>query len=408
MANQLLSSSLILERTLAAFINNLGFLACANRAYETEFTEASYRTGGTVTIRKPVQYNVGDQPTLLESDTLEQFVTLSINKQPNVGLQFNSRDLTLTIDQFEERYINPAAIELANYCDKLIAQDAALNINNWIGTPGVPINTFGIIADADAKLDSIGVPIANRYMGITPQNKARLSSSLQNSFNPVLNDEISFMYSLGRLANFDIFFSQNLQGGFTSGVGAGGTPLNGLIPAGVTSAAVTSGNIIPVSGLAGKAATAFKVGDHITIGGVNSVTKTGRTDTGLPMQFVVVAWTPGGDTNSGTLQVSPAIVSDPASPYRNVTNAVPNDAPITLAASHQTNVAFQKDALLVAMPPLELPESAVVKERLIDPETGISMRLTSGYDVRADNQIWRIDVLLGWTWVGDYATLILS
>jgi len=42
---------------------------------------------------------------------------------------------------------------------------------------------------------------------------------------------------------------------------------------------------------------------------------------------------------------------------------------------------------------LELPQSAVIKSRAADPETGLSLTLTGAYDINEQTEIHRIDAV---------------
>ncbi len=135
------------------------------RDYEDEFV----KVGSSISIRRPVQFTVTDGATLEKQDVTEGKFTLSVDKQKHVGWSFRSDDLTLTIEEYSERYIKPAAIQLAN---KIDADLCALykDVWNWTGTLGSvnTINSFSDFAKGPQRLDEGAVPSDDRRAVLAP------------------------------------------------------------------------------------------------------------------------------------------------------------------------------------------------------------------------------------------------
>jgi len=151
----------------------------------------------------------------------------------------------------------------------------------------------------------------------------------------------------------------------------------------------------------------FLPGDVISIAGVTSVNPLGRQSTGQNMQFVVTA--PASSSGGGALTVSvnPTIVSDTSSPLQNVSNAIPDDAVVTMVPSYNVNVAYPARGLDIVCPPLyklQVPFSSVA----IDPETGLSLAVTQSGDILGYQNLMRIDILCGFKWHPQYAVKLLS
>ena len=70
--------------------------------------------GDTVSIRKPVKFSVTDGATASIQDVTESSTPFVINKRKHVAWSFTTQDLTLTIEEYSDRYIQPAMISLAN------------------------------------------------------------------------------------------------------------------------------------------------------------------------------------------------------------------------------------------------------------------------------------------------------
>ena len=222
MANNFLTTDLISNVTLAQFVNTNPFLNTASRGVEGDFKMASYRIGNSVDIRKQNHFLVGDGQVANVQDVIEDFETLTINHQYHTAIKYTSQDLTLSIDRFRERYIDPAVLHIVNKMEIDLAARAATDLNFYEGTAGTPINSFAAVDGAGAKLLEMAVDLSsNSYCALSVRDGAALKASLVNFFNKTLNEDISQRSMLGRLSYFDMFQSQNIYRQTAGAPGAG-------------------------------------------------------------------------------------------------------------------------------------------------------------------------------------------
>ena len=109
----LLTPQVISKESLMILENNLVMGNRVNRKFENQFV----KIGATLTIRKPNRFTVSAGAGLNVQDIAEPSVTITVDKQRHVDFQFTSSDLTLTIEEFSERYLKPAMAPLANEVD---------------------------------------------------------------------------------------------------------------------------------------------------------------------------------------------------------------------------------------------------------------------------------------------------
>jgi hypothetical protein len=399
MANNFLTTDLISNYTLAEFVNNNPFLQTASRNVQADFQMADYRIGDTVNIRRVNRFLVGDGQVGQVQDVLEQSEQLTINHQYNVLIQYSSKDLTLAIDDFNERYIQPAVLHMINKMEFDIAIQAARNLNFFEGTAGTPINSFGALDAANSKLMEMGVPMlgTDSYCALSVRDGGALKNSLANFFNPILNENITQNSVLGRLSVFDMFQSQNIFRQISGTPGAG--PIT-------TTAIVTSGNSIPMTGFT-PATLVAKVGDIFHVAGVQDINPLSYQPSGNQMQFVVTADAISTGGGAATIFVNPTIISDPGNPNRNVSNAIPSGSVVTFIGSHTVNAAYISRGLDIVCPPLQqldVPFSKV----LTDKKMNVSVRLSKQGDIINDINILRLDVLCGFLWHPQYAIRLIS
>ena len=393
MANTLITPSIIAKEALFQLENNIIMGQKVHREYKKEFV----KVGSTVTIRKPVKFVVTDGATRSNQDVIEETTSIVVDKRKHVSWSFSTQDLTLTIEQYAERYIKPAMIVLANKIDSDLAQEGAQNFFNLVGTPGTTPANFQALADVAQKMDEEPVPDDGmRCLVVNPAARWALANGMGGTgsggiFNAEIVQGMVRRGWLGNIANFDIYGDQNI---YVHTVGDhSGTPL-------VNDASFTNDtNVIAFDGMTGSVTGALKKGDVITIDGVNSVNDVSKQDTGQLQQFVVLE---DVDTTAGagSITVYPDLndgSTASTAAYQTVTALPADNAGINIVGTADTaypqNLGFHKNALALVTVPLELPDSANFKARA--DWRGYSIRVIKDYDIDADEEIIRLDVLYG-------------
>lgn len=387
MANTLLTPTVIAKEALRLLVNNLVMGSCVHREYKKEFV----KVGSSVNIRKPVRFTVTKSKTRSNSDVTEYNTNVSVDTQAHVSWKFDTQELTLTIDQYSERYIKPAAEALANQCDFDLT-GLYNQFNNQIGTPGTTPNSFLALADAMRRLDELAAPTNDRKFVLDPAAHWSMADALSAKFNTKMVDDTIRKGYLGRIAGADVMMDQNIQ---KHTVGAhGGTPL-------VNGAPAAGANTITTDGWTASTQV-LNAGDVFTIANVFEVNPQNRTSTGTLKQFVSLADVTSDGTGNATITVMPTGDSGPgiqfSGAFQNMDSQPADNAAITVVgtASNQypMNLAFQRNAMAMVMCPLEMPHG-VWGDRISHKGTGTSIRVVKDYDIDADEEIIRLDILYG-------------
>lgn len=376
----LLTPSLITKETLVILENNLVSAAKVNRQFENQFM----KIGSTITIRKPNKFITVKGPGLSIQNIVEPSTSITINNQAQVAFQFTSQDLSLTVEEFSERYLKPAAATIANTIDF----DVLTNFNqvqNLVGTPGTVPNSFASLAAVGQRMDEGAVPQDGRTLILNPAAYWSLANALTTNIFVQSVAEPAFKGFLARLANMDIYLDQNIQ---SQTVGAyGGTPVvNGAGQTGST--LVTNGWTASVTGL-------LNVGDVFTLANVFAINPQSRQSTGALQNFVITATANSDVGGNSTISIYPAITTSGA--YQTVSGSPVNLASIVVKGNASTayaqNIGFVKDAFGLVTVPMELPQGVDFAAR--EMYKGISMRIIRDYDINNDVLPCRIDVLYG-------------
>ncbi len=403
MANQFITTDLVSNTALAMFANNAPFVMTASRIYQDDFISSGYKIGDTLQVRRQNHFIVGDGSVATPQSIIETVETIAVNHQYNALIAYTIQDLSLRIEDFSRIFIAPAIQEIITQMEKDIGSAAEQELNFFTGTAGVAINSFTTVDTAGAKLLEQGVNIASdAYMAMTVRDGSSLKGALLNNFTPVFNEDIVRSSAIGHLSYFDIFQSQNIK---RHTAGAGPRLHSGDVL--LVNGAVASGNVIVMDGATPGIANYFVVGDVFSIAGVDSVNPVGRGDTGQNMQWVVTANASSDVAGNLVVLVSPSIISDSSNPNQNVSNVVPDNAPVTMVGSHNVNVAYPARALDIVCPPLyklQVPYASVA----VDPETGLSLAVTQTGDILGYQNYMRLDLLCGFLWHAQYAVRVLS
>jgi hypothetical protein len=401
MSNTLLTIGMITRRALMVLENNLSFTKQVNRQYDDRFAVSGAKIGTSLDIRIPPRYTVTTSVGLSAQDATETKTTLTLSNQHHVDLSFTSQDLTLSIDDFSDRFIQPAIAALANKIDATGLAEY-VNIYNAVGTPGTtPASSSGspdtaanalfTFAKAMAKLDHEATPRDNmRAIVIDPTCQSFLVPALSGLFHS--STEVEQQYKTGNMGlALGAKFSMD-QNVYSHTVGPlGGTPLmNGSTTSGATT--------LVTDGWTASAASRLKAGDVFTIANVYAVNPQSRVSTGQLRQFVVTADVSSDSSGNATIPVSPAVISSGA--FQTVNSLPADNAAITVLGAASTvtpqNLAFHRDAFTLACVDLEMPGGVDWAARVSSKKLGISMRMVRQYDINNDAFPCRVDVLYGW------------
>ena len=381
-ANALLTPSLITKETLVMLENNLVAAGKVNRQFENQFV----KIGSSLTVRKPNRFLVTSGPGLQIQNISEPSTSITISNQKHVDFQFTSQDLTLTIEEFSERYAKPAAAELANQLDYDVLTNT-FTFSNLVGTPGTLPANFASIGAVGQRMDELGAPQDGRTLILNPAAYWSMAAGLVGLFVQSVS-EPALKGFLANIANFMIFEDQNVQQ-FTNGNYAGTGVVNGANQTG--SVLVTNGWTASLTGL-------LTPGTVFTIDGVYQVNPKNRQSTGTIKNYTVSAASSSDSGGNATLNIFPSITTTGA--YQNASAAPANLARIRIVSgtantAYFNNIGFVRDAIGLVTVPLELPEGVDFRAR--EMYKGISMRIIRAYDINNDVFPARIDILYGTT-----------
>lgn len=394
MPNTILTPTAVTREALRVLHQKLNFVGNIVRDYDDSFAQKGAKIGDTIKVRLPNQYVVRDGATLNAQDTTESSVSLQISSQKGVDLNFTSGELTLSLDDFSQRILEPAMSVLAANIEA-DALNMALDVYQAVNNIGSAISLNKVLMGRKALNDALAPMDNQRTALLNTQDNVDLIDSLKGLFQD--SEAIKKQYKegiMGRTAGMD-FYENTLLANQATGTAASATTYT------VNGANQTGSGVIVATG-----ATTFKKGDIATFAGCNRVHPETKADTGVLQQFVVTADHAGG---AGTLQIAPAIITTGGA--KNVSASPTNGGAVVkvggASAIYKPSLVFHKEAFAFATADLIMPGGVDFAAReTID---GLSCRIVRAYDINNDKFPCRLDILYGYkTLRAQLAARILS
>jgi P22 coat protein - gene protein 5 len=368
----LLTPTIITKESLVILENNLVAANRVNRKFENQFI----KIGSSLTIRKPNRFLITSGPGLQIQNINEPSVSITISTQNQISWQFTSQDLTLTVEEFSERYLKPAMATMANQIDFSVLTQT-LSFSNYVGTPTVVPAAFSTSVQlVGRRMDDNAAPQDNRTLCLNPAGYWALAGGQVGLFvMPTAKDALVKGY-LATIGNFEVYMDQNIQS----------LPSNAqhnTSQSAVITTAAGAGTTTSIFG-GGSTAEIYQVGEVFTVAGVNAINPQSRVNTGVLKNFTLTASTAAGASTT-ILTFTPAIVT--SGPYQNVTGAMSTGSAVTWltgTTSAQINnaqdAAWTRDAIGLVTVPMEIPQGVDFAAR--ETYRNISMRVVRAYDIK--------------------------
>ncbi len=393
MANALITPNWVLKRVGRIAINNLKFANNVDRSYDDEYVQAGAKQGDTISLRLPQRFNTTKGQAFQQQAIVDQIVPVTLTDQANVGISFSSFQMTVDVDDYNSRYVEPAAVQLANTIDF----DGLSRIQNLtynaVGTPGANPTANSVYLAANSLLSNLAAP--PRRMVITSVDmQAAITAANFSLFNPSSTIADSFregVYATNTLGYREWYWDQNVAV-HTNGTWTVVGIVNGGLQTGPTLTTDTW------------TAGALKTGDKFTIGpavaggaGVYSVNPQNYQSTGTLQEFRVTAPISDGG-GAMVIPIDPPIITSGA--LQTVTASPVDNAVITMLGTtgqqYHAGLAWVKEAVVMVMADLVEPQGGALSERIRSKPLGFALRFVKQYNILSDQNLARIDAIYGW------------
>lgn len=401
--NAFLTISMVAYEQMRVLFNELVLLRHTNRSYQNLFAAEGAKAGSTVNARKPPLYGIRTGQAITQFQAMvETPAPIVVQPQFGVDLDAATADYSLSIDDFSNRFLRPAAVRMASYMDSTFYQAMYPQVWNCVGVPGTPPTSIDTYLNAQQLLDESSAPDGDdRVTIMNPKMERSLINGTTSILNPQRQQGEQWIKGrVGRLANFEAFMSQSVppQVTGTMAAGASAVTVNGLSQTGasIITAGWTAGDILNAGDVVQFAATHSVNVQNKTANPslLNCVVTAQATATaGGAMTIPIATQGGGGIITAGNFQnadVAPT-TGDVVSVYSSVTPSASS------AKTSPQGLAVHPDWAAFCMIGLPVYDKGVVEGfRVPAPELGMDLRVLKGYLINTDQLVTRIDGLMAW------------
>ncbi|MBK9497026.1 MAG: hypothetical protein IPO08_21445 [Xanthomonadales bacterium] len=382
MANTILTPTAVTRKAAMILHQKLNFIGSIDRQYDDSFARKGAKIGDTLKIRMPNEYTVRTGMNMSAQNTSETSVDLTMATVKGVDMNFTSDELTLDIDDFSERIIEPAMSVLAANieADALSMRTQVYNLYDG----DAAAFSFTSASTARQILSDNLAPMSQRTLLMNTGHSTKFQIDTKGLFHD--SEAIKKQYRdgiIGRTAGFENIYENTLLLPHQTGTAAKTTSYT------ISGAVTTNGSVAAT--LTG-AATTFKAGDVFTVAGCYRVHPETKVSTGVLQQFVVTA-----DCTTA-MTFTPALYT--SGPRQNVVAAgMANSSAVVKvgAGASETlteSLVYHKSAFAFVTADLPLPEGVDwARREVVD---GISVSLVRDFQVSDRSFPCRLDVLYGY------------
>lgn len=381
MANSILTPTAVTREALRILHQKLNFVGSIDRQYDDSFAKSGAKIGTTLKIREPNQYTVRTGKTIDVQDTAETSQTLTVATQKGIDMNFSSVDLTMSLDDFSKRILDPAMAVLAANIE-YDAMSMYKDIYNSVWDSAGDL-TYNDVLDGRTLIQNGLAPMTARCANLNSADMADVVKDTKTLFNDQAQLSKQYLEGyVGKAGGFD-FMENTMWPGHTTGSEDAAYVVN-------TSTGITSGTAT-ITTTAGSGT--LSQGDVFTVAGVYSVHPETKVSTGNLQQFVATA----AITGTGAWDVSPTPITSGAKQNITIVSAGAGKAVVvagTASTAHRTSLVYQKEAFTFVTADLMMPSGVdFARREVLD---GVSMRIVRDYDINNDMFPCRIDVLYGY------------
>ncbi len=386
MANSLLTRDDITRAALTLAHEKATFLGTVNRQFDASFGRSDGKIGDTLRIRLPSEYVRRKGSRVMDvQDATEQKTTLTAATQDGVDMRFNSRELTLDLQNFTRIHLEPAMATLISGVESDILQGCTKEVWNVAGTAGTAISSLTVPGAARAKLNQNLAPKDRRNIQMDSVAMGGLVTGVAAYFNDSRQISEGFREGfISRTAMADYYENERVWR-----------------MANATDVAANLSTYTIVDGdtdLTVSSWTTATVGMVFTIAGVydcHPETKAAYTHL---KQFVVRTGSTSSVISTWPIYITGARKNVSASDGTDLVVSTLTSAAVTFVGAAGTTYAqslmYHPDAFAFVTADLPLMSSSEkCVRRTYD---GISLRVWQDSDIRNDEMLTRIDMLYGY------------
>jgi len=400
-----------------------------------DFANVIANEGDVVNTSRPADFSgkrKTDADDVTDQDAISANIPVPLDQHVHVSFVIKDGELSKALPDLLERYMEPAAREIAEKVDQVLCGQSCRLLSNQVGQPGAvsSLNVDDFILDADEKLNDNRAPKFGRYLVMSSRfNRAALGAEIVVEADKRGDQGTALREaSVGRIYGFDSFMDQNVAHVNASGVDSTADALTAAASEGDTAIAITAtdwvaGEYVVIDGSEAvhtivsndtlgdytiTPALTADVASSAVVTVTNGCALTAAYASGYAKEVNVDGYTAGKAPQVGQL-VSLAGHTDPYTVIAVTDNG--SDADLLLdrpldassadndvvspgpAGSH--SLAFTREAIALVSRPLATVGNQMGARSAVTSFDGLSMRVTMQYDSKSQGTRVTFDLLCG-------------
>lgn len=415
----IITEQIIANESLMRLIGNLLIPRLVGKHFQNYFAQ---KIGNTISIKRPAQMKATKGRTLSLQPMIDDYVDITVNIDGNFGIKMDADSKTLDITAFGDRYLQVGAEELAYLYDEAGGQEFHEGMVFMDGTPGSEMNIEGV-KKMVAHWSELEMPVTSTMRGLVrPLDLVSIDTEIKDLHADAPVHDIIRKTYMGMYSGFELFQSNHVPPfevhdygtatpvvEFDASTGATQEDLDNDATTATTLDTTYEGNKLPTDGWGSTNRKILNKGQLITIADIYEIQPRGnRHSIGRLKTFLVTddVRCSGGtavipiypEINSGTsttLDENGNSVSRAA--YQTCTKAAVNNAAIivvgTKGKSYRQSMFFHPTFMEYVNIQMEQSDAFTVSKMSYDKQTGLSLLVTKGGEVRDLTEIVRVDIL---------------
>jgi hypothetical protein len=398
MPNTIQTPTWMARKVLMVASNTVRFVGAITKKLSDDFIVDGVKVGAQINVRLPQRFVTTKGQALQLQSIVDTVVPITITDQAQVAWGWSSFSGTLEIQDAEDRYIEPAGIQIANTYDSDGLQRLYQDVFSVEGTPGTVPSANTTYVNAAARLTNFATPKGPRKMLVNALMRASIVNAnlalftgaagagwaAKDSAQRNMFEEVAFN---GPALSWDIWYEDVNAGTHTVGPLGGAPTVNG---------AGQTGSSLVTQAWTAAAANRLKKGDVFTIASVFAVNPQNYRSTTQLQQFVVTADTASDGAGAATIPIYPPIITSGA--YQTVDSSPANAAALTVVGAANTvtpqGLGFHPQAFVMAAANMIMPNQGQAK-RVRMKDIGMALRFWEGSDIQTDQHPSRLDGIYG-------------
>lgn len=393
-----------------AFLQNQNcFIGTANTKFKN-FDKLTANLGDTVSFDLPLRSTAVNSLVWSTEPIAQRTKQLTVDYPLSISQAYDAQQFIFNLHDYMDNIGKSNIIELGSQIESWMAELCVTDTYRFYGDGTTPINSSGQLAKALAQFRNYGAVNSMAKGYLSDVAVPDIINTNANQFAPDRANRELMSWELGPFSNCEWYQSNLLPVHVAGSEGEAGVEL--------TVYSVTKNSLDQITAITFSGTSAASDSNSIKefdkmyfIDGVSGkpnlryLTWTGYKPSANPVQFRATADAGSTGASRVTVNIYPFLQAS-AGKDQNITSEVQVGMKVKVLPSHRAGMITAGNPMFLAMPklPAQVPFPT---SNAIDPDTGVSLRMTYGSQLGLNTQVLGYDVIAGKAQVNEYTMALI-